>query len=201
MLVVALGCSAQVAHQHHPPRSADEYAQVLESPERDVWQKPGEVITALALTGKEVVADLGAGSGYFTRRLAVRAKAVLAVDIDAKLLEMNRSSSPANVNAILATEIDPKLPPSSVDLIFICDVWHHIEHRLLYIAKLGAALRPGGRIVIIDFYKRPLPVGPPPEMKLDPTQVIAEFGASGFEVTRRHGFLPHQYFIEFSKHK
>jgi SAM-dependent methyltransferase len=201
MILLALASSAQVAHQNHPPRDADEYAKVLESPGRDEWQKPDEVVSALKLTRQEVVADLGAGSGYFTRRLAKRSKLVLAVDIDAKLLELNRKSSPPNVNTILATEKDPMLAPASVDVIFVCNVWHHIQHRLLYASSLGAALRPGGRIVIIDFYKRPLPVGPPETMKLDPTQVIAEFSAAGIDLTARHGFLPYQYFLEFSKRK
>ena len=188
----------QAAHQqHHPPGSADEYAKVLEDPQRDAWQKPHDVITALALRKDEDVADIGAGSGYFTRRLARHAAKIHAVDIDAKLLEKAKASSPANVATVLATPDDPKLSAASVDTVFICDVLHHIEARPAYYAKLKQALKPGGRIVIIDFYKRPLPVGPPPAMKLTPEQVKEELAAAGFALSKSHDFLPHQYFLEF----
>lgn len=194
----ALLFSPQVHNQHHhPPRSADDYAKVLENPERDAWQKPHEVIEALALKKDEVIADIGAGSGYFTRRLARHSAKVFAVDLDAKLLEKAKGSSPANVETIVAAADDPKLAAARVDTIFICDVLHHIEARPAYYAKLKAALKPGGRIVIIDFYKKKLPVGPPPAMKLTPKQVKDEFAAAGFLTARSHSFLPHQYFLEF----
>lgn len=196
-LLISLLLSAQVQHQNHPPRDAGEYAKVLEASSRDAWQKPHEVMQALALKKDEVVADLGAGSGYFTRRLARHAAKVYAVDIDAKLLEKTKSSSPENVETVLATHDDPKLAPSSVDTIFICNVLHHIEGRPAYYAKLKAALKPGGRIVNIDFYKRKLPVGPPVSMKLSEEEVEAEFKAAGFALDRSHTFLPNQYFLEF----
>lgn len=196
MWVIAL-LLLQVQHQHHPPRSADEYAKVLEASSRDQWQKPHEVIQALALRKDEVVADIGAGSGYFTRRIAHHTAKVFAVDIDAKLLEKTRASSPANVETVLATMDDPKLAPASVDTIFICDVLHHIENRPAYYAKLKTALKPGGRIVNIDFYKKQLPVGPPPAMKLTPEQVETEFAAAGFRLDKSHTMLPYQYFQEF----
>jgi arsenite methyltransferase len=150
-----------VNHQHHPPRSADEYAEILEDPSRDAWQKPHEVIQALKIKPNEAIADIGTGSGYFTRRLA--------------------------------------RPAASVDTIFICDVLHPIGQREAYYKKLAAALKPGGRIVIIDFYKRELPVGPPVSMKLSEDQVRAELTAAGFRQTASHTFLPHQYFLEFSR--
>lgn len=190
----------QVQHQkHHPPRSADEYAKILENPERDQWQKPHEVIAALSLHKDETVADIGAGSGYFTRRLAHHAAAVFAVDIDAKLLEKTKATSPGNVSTMLATPDDPKLSPASTDTVFICDVLHHIENRPAYYAKLASALKPGGRIVIVDFYKKKLPVGPPEAMKLSEKQVEEEFRAAGFRLAKSHSFLPYQYFLEFRK--
>ena len=196
--VTALVSLAQEHHQkHHPPRSADEYAKVLENPQRDAWQKPDEVIRTLDLRTGETVADVGAGSGYFTRRLARHAAKVYAVDIDAKLLEKARASSPDNVETIQATTDDPMLAPASVDTVFLCDVLHHMEARPAYYAKLKAALKPGGRIVIVDFHKKPLPVGPPPAMKLTPEDVTAELAAAGFAPTASHTFLPHQYFLEF----
>ncbi len=192
------GLLLQVQHQkHHPPRSADEYSKILENPERDKWQKPHEVIVALELKTTEVVADLGAGSGYFTRRIARHAAKVYAVDLDAKLLEKAKASSPPNVETVLATPDDPKLASESVDTVFVCDVLHHIEARPAYYAKLKRALKPGGRIVIVDFFKKQLPVGPPPAMKLEASEVEAEFAAAGFKLAKPHSFLPYQYFLEF----
>jgi len=200
MLAVLLAALlAQTAHQkHHPPRDADSYAKVLENPARDKWQKPHDVIQVLKLRQDEVVADIGAGSGYFTRRLARHAARVYAVDIDAKLLDKVKQSSAPNVETILATPDDPKLAPGSVDTVFICDVLHHIDGRPAYYAKLKQALKPGGRVVIIDFHKKELPVGPPPSMKLSSDQVKEEFAKAGFQLRQDHGaLLEYQYFIEF----
>jgi len=197
--LIFLLLAPQVQHQHHPPRDAAEYAKVLENPQRDAWQKPHDVIMALKLRDDEVVADIGAGSGYFTRRLANHAKLVYAVDIDKKLLDMVSKGNHPKIKAVLATPDDPKLPEGGVDTVFICDVLHHIENRPAYYAKLAKALKPGGRIVNIDFHKRNLPVGPPESMKLSEEQVIAEFAAAGFKKTESHTFLPHQYFLVFSR--
>lgn len=199
MLVLAayLLFAPQTQHQQHPPRSADEYAKVLEDPSRDAWQKPHEVIMALNLKSDEAIADIGAGSGYFTRRFARHAKVVYAVDIDRTLLAMIDKQSTPNIKTIPAKPDDPNLPQKAVDTIFICDVLHHIDNRGAYYAKLRAALKPGGRIVIVDFYKRPLPVGPPEAMKLSDDQVTAELKAAGFERTKSLTFLPHQYFLVF----
>ncbi len=84
-----------------------------------------------------------------------------------------------------------------MDLIFICDVLHHIGGRGEYLPKLKAALKPGGRVVNIDFYKKPLPVGPPVAMKLSEDEVIGEFKATGFRLVKRNDFLPYQYFLVF----
>lgn len=197
LFLLAAACAvAQVKHQHHPPRSADEYAKVLEDPSRDAWQKPHEVIMALKLKPTEVIADIGAGSGYFTRRFAHHAAKVYAVDISADLLAKTKGEK---IETVLATPDDPKLPAASVDTIFICDVLHHIENREAYYNKLASALKPGGRIVNIDFHKRDLPVGPPVSMKISEDEVRKEFAAAGFKQSAKHTFLPHQYFLEFRK--
>ena len=171
--------------------------QVLEDPQRDSWQKPHEVIRALDPKSTETVADIGAGSGYFTRRFAVHAGKVYAVDIDSKLLEAAVKGAPKNVEAVLAAPDDPRLAPASVDTIFFCDVLHHIANRAAYYPKLAKALRPGGRIVIVDFYKKPLPVGPPESMKISEDEMIAELRAAGFRKTKSFDFLPYQYFLVF----
>jgi arsenite methyltransferase len=189
---------AQVPHQHHPPRSAEEYAHVLNHSSRDAWQKPHEVVMALELRAGDTVADIGAGTGYFTLRFARHAGKVYAVDIDEKLLGMLREKAPENVDVVLAAPDDPKLPPASADVIFFCNVLHHIDHRPAYLRKLKSALKPGGRIVNIDFYKKPLPVGPPPGHKLSEDEVKADFAAAGFRLTAsKADLLPHQYWLEF----
>ena len=196
--VAAVAAWGQVAHQHHPP-SSEEYVRVLEDPQRDVWQKPHEVVMALGLKTTETVADIGAGSGYFTRRFAMHAGKVYAVDIDAKLLEAAMKDAPKNVEAVLATPDDPMLPAASVDTIFFCDVLHHIDGRAAYYPKLAKALKPGGRIVAIEFYKKPLPLGPPESMKISEEELVAELKAAGFRKTNSFDFLPYQYFLEASK--
>lgn len=197
MLWAAFAAGAQTAHQHHPPHSAEEYIRLLNDPKRDAWQKPHEVITALQLKPDEVVADIGAGPGYFARRLARHAGKVYAVDIDAKLLEVAARDAPPNLVTVLAAPDDPRLPAAGVDTIFFCNALHHISNRPAYYAKLARALKPGGRIVNIDFYKKKLPVGPPEHMKLSEEEVVRELAAAGFVKTRSLDFLPYQYFLEF----
>ncbi len=199
LVLFVASAAAQEVHQHHPPRSADEYARILENPQRDAWQKPHEVVTALALRPDEAVADIGAGTGYFARRFAPHAGKVFAVDIDARLLEKAAAGAPANLLTVLAAPDDPRLPDSSVDTIFFCDVLHHIGNRPAYYARLHRALKPGGRIVIVDFHKRKLPVGPPESMKLSEEQVVKELEAGGFRKTQSFDFLPHQYFLVFGR--
>ncbi len=194
--VAALG---QMPHQHHPPVSADEYARVLEDPKRDAWQKPHEVVMALDLKPGETVADIGAGSGYFARRFAMHAAKVYAVDIDGKLLETAMKNAPKNEEAVLAAPDDPKLAAASVDTIFFCDVLHHIANRAAYYPKLARALKPGGRIAIIEFYKKPLPVGPPVSMKISEEELLGEMREAGFRKTKSFDFLPYQYFMVFER--
>ena len=193
--VVALG---QVPHQHHPP-SSGEYAKVLEDPSRDAWQKPHEVVTALGLKPTDVVADIGAGTGYFSRRFANHAAKVYAVDIDKELLAIAQKDAPTNLTVVLAAPDDPRLREQSVDLIFFCDVLHHIANRAAYYPKLVKALKPGGRVVVIDFYKKDLPVGPPPSMKLSEEEVIAELSNAGFTLSKRLDILPYQYYLFFER--
>lgn len=85
-------------------------------------------------------------------------------------------------------------------MIFFCDVLHHIENRQAYYVKLSRVLKPGGRIVVIDFYKKPLPVGPPESMKLSEKEVITEFQKAGFGLRKRLDILPYQYFLFFERH-
>jgi len=199
LLSLAFTVLPQTAPQQHPPHSAREYARALNDPARDGWQKPDEVIAALALKPGEVIADIGSGPGYFAKRFAKHAGKVYAVDIDEELLKMAKQGAPANLETVLAAPDDPRLPEGSVDTIFFCNSLHHIQNRAAYYAKLAKALKPGGRIVDVDFQKKPLPVGPPERMKLSESEVTEELKAAGFHRTRSFDFLPYQYFLVFER--
>jgi ubiquinone/menaquinone biosynthesis C-methylase UbiE len=198
LLILSTVALGQIPHQNHPP-SSGEYAKVLEDPSRDDWQKPHEVVIALGLKSTDAIADIGAGTGYFARRFANHAGKVYAVDIDRELLAIAGKNAPANLETVLAAPDDPRLPERSVDIIFFCDVLHHIENRAAYYPKVARALKPGGRIVVIEFYKRDMPIGPPPSMKLSDEEVIAEFRNAGFALAKRLDILPYQYILFFDK--
>lgn len=213
-LVCLAGCTltawvrttAQMAHQHHPPGSTSDYIHSLEDPERDKWQEPDEVIRKLGLRPGEVVADLGAGSGYFTVRFARAVGAqgmVYAVDIEPEMLRYieNRAREEhlGNIQTVLAKPDDPHLPAATLDMVFICDTLHHIADRDRYYPLLGRALKPRGRLVDVDFHKRPLRIGPPVEMKIAESDVIREVEPAGFRLAKKYHFLKYQYILVFTR--
>jgi cyclopropane fatty-acyl-phospholipid synthase-like methyltransferase len=187
----------------HRFEDAQEWAKRFDDPERDTWQKPDEVITALALPQDAKVADVGSGTGYFAVRLAraVPQGRVYGVDIEPDMArylgERARREGFSNLEAVLAEPADAKLP-EPVDVVLIVDTYHHIGERVAYLRKLGEKLRPGGRVVIIDF-RKDSQKGPPPQHKLSPEQVREEFEAAGYRQSQAHDFLPDQYFLVFQK--
>ena len=193
---------ADEQHPHHP-MPLDQYIALLEDPQRDEWQKPDAVIHALKLKEGQVVADIGAGSGYFTVRLAraVGQKGqVFAVDIDEGMLGYLRQrlaqEKVANVQVMQVPPHDPLLIDGSLDLAFICNTYHHLEDREVYLRKLRKALKPDGRLVIVDFYKKEgIPVGPPMSMRLGEETVKKELQAAGMKVAEKLTILPYQYIL------
>jgi arsenite methyltransferase len=183
-------------------RPAKEYIAVLESPGRIERLQPDKVISRLGLKDGEVVADIGAGSGVFTGRLA-RAVApggkILAVDIDQELLDYNRvkiqNAKISNVEFILGGFDDPKLSRESCDLIFICDVLHHIEHRQLYLRNLRACIKPAGRLAIID-YKTNWPPGHE-QMKYSIEELLDWTRSAGWEKEGEFDLIPDAFFYVF----
>jgi cyclopropane fatty-acyl-phospholipid synthase-like methyltransferase len=189
------------AHRLHGDPAA--YIAALEDPKRDAYQKPHEVMAALGVKEGEVIADIGAGSGYFTVRLAHHVGAtgrIYAVDISPDMIRhlhtRVRDMGLVNVSPILAPADDPLLP-QLVDRFMIVDVWHHVENQAGYLARIREKLKPGGQVIMIDFHKRDLPVGPPPAMKIAREDLIRQMEAHGFRVAREHTFLPYQYFLVF----
>lgn len=208
-LAVWLGQPAWPQHsgQHGRLPNVTEYLDQLERPERDQYQKPAEVIHALGLKPGMVVADLGAGSGYFTRRFVeavTEAGKVYAIDVEPEALQRVKDSIehlhvPYTAEFILALPDNPKLPFESVDLIFLCNVYHHLDDRPMYFAKVKSSLKPGGRIAIIDFYhdERSGELGFSKTHLVPRETVLAEMGKAGYRLLREHTFLPRQYFLEF----
>ncbi len=190
-------------HKLHQDSKA--YIALLDDPARDTYQKPHEVVMALDLKEGERIADIGAGSGYFSLRFAHHVGAsgqVLAVDSNQDMIvhlnQRIRDAGLENVRTILALPDDPLLAPSSVDRVFICETWHHIGNHPQYLAQLKKILKPGGQVIIIDFQKKAMAVGPPAEMRVAREDVVTEFEHSGFRLAKEHTFLPYQYFLIFT---
>lgn len=192
-------------HQmHRLHRHPEAYIGALEDPKRDAYQKPHEVVTALGLKPGEIIADIGAGSGYFTFHLAHHVGElgkVYAVDVSPDMiLHINRrirELKATNVVSILADPDDPLLPDVSVNRFFFTNSWHHIENQTRYLALMKKMLKPAGEIVIIDFHKKDLPVGPPMRMKIAREDLIKQMESNGFRLAKEHTFLPYQYFLVF----
>jgi ubiquinone/menaquinone biosynthesis C-methylase UbiE len=192
------------ATAHHPFDDIKKWVGVFDDPGRDRWQKPGYVVEALGLKPGQRVADIGAGTGYFNRHLARavgRSGKVYAVDIEPEMVEHMRQRAERErtpqVEAILGARDDPRLPGDGVDLVLIVDTYHHIDDRVRYLRRLARRLRQGGRVAIVDFEKRELPVGPPLEHKLSRDEVVAEFVEAGYRLRAEPGGLPYQYFLVF----
>lgn len=188
-------------HSFHNPA---ELAKRWDSKERDAWQHPRMVIRMLGLEKGHVVADLGCGTGYFTRLLSNRVGregVVYAVDVEQAmldhLLQRDDIALRENIVAVLADPDDPKLPDRTLDLIFTGNTWHHIDKRRAYLRKLEKALKPYGRLVIVDWHEGELPEGPPPGHKVPRDEVVRELQRGGWTLTSEGVGLPYQYFLIF----
>lgn len=206
--------ACQKAPQIDPAAKAaaevERLAAILESPDRQKWQMPERVIAELKLKNGQVIADIGAGTGYFARRFAEKiAPNGLSVgyDINQAMVEFmqrdaNQRNLVKNYKAHLIASRNPVLEANFYDIIFLCNTYQYIENRTTYFKSLAGSLKKNGRIVVIDFTKLEKAdeeSGEVPENLVDKEIVKREFKTAGLKLKRDLKFLPSQYFLEFAR--
>ena len=178
---------------------------VLEPPDRDMWQHPDEVMDKLGIAEASVVADIGAGSGWFTIRLARRVGPngiVYAVDVQQEMITAIQRRATAegltNVKPYQGGANDPQLPAASLDAVLLVDSYHEIADRVTYLQNIRKALRPGGRVGVIDFKLEGSGPGPDPEERVSPDIVVSDAKKAGLQLGSQETFLPYQYLLIFT---
>ena len=179
----------------------------LERPERDEEERPAEVIAAMGLKPGDMVGDIGAGTGYFSRRFAKAVAPegkVYAVEIQPEMLEkmadLCAKDGVTNIVPILGTETDPLLPDAALDWLFLADVYHEFQQPEPMLAKMLASLKPGGRVALIEYRllgdtSRHIRE----EHRMSVKQVLAEWQPAGFQLVDLLEFLPSQHLFIFQK--
>jgi ubiquinone/menaquinone biosynthesis C-methylase UbiE len=177
---------------------------VLEGPDRDAWQKPDLVMDALGIGEGSVVADVGAGGGWFTVRLARRVGpngTVYAEDVQQQMLDaigrrVEREGL-RNVRPVRGGADDPRIPGHTLDAALIVDSYHEFPNAAALLRHLGASLKPGGRIGIVNFTTEGGGPGPPMNERIDSQKVIDEARQAGLTLASRETFLDFQYMLIF----
>lgn len=176
--------SAQSANEHMHQSSVDELSRRFESPERDAYQQPEKVLEYLGdIKGKKIM-DIGAGTGYFSVKLAAKGAQVIAADVNDEfqmyLKERIEKNHLKHISLRKIPYDNPGLKEKEVDMVLIVNTYHHIENRSVYFTHVKKGTAAGGELVIIDFFKTDVPVGPPPAHKVSMDEVIAELKAAGY---------------------
>lgn len=188
----------------HSFDNAAKWAAIFDDSTRAAWQKPAEVVRSLGLAPGQVVLDIGAGTGYFNRFFAEGVRPggrVYAADIEPDMVgwmleRAIREDTPEVFPLLIPTDA-PRVP-EKVDVVFICDTWHHIDDRIAYARKIRSLLKPGGSVVVVDFRMGEIPVGPPEDHRLAPEKVTGEMESAGLRLERRDdNLLPYQYVLSF----
>lgn len=197
------GLQAQTQRQHgrlFPPADLG----LLEGPDREKYQRPDQIMDHLGIAEGTLVADLGAGGGWFTVRLARRVGPnghVYAQDIQPEMIgsidrRVVREGLEKRVTTVLGKPSDPNLP-SPVDVVLIVDAYHEMTDPVTLLRHVRASLRPGGRVGIVEYTKAGHGPGPPMEERVDPETVIRDAELAGLRFKSRGTFLRYQYLLEF----
>jgi SAM-dependent methyltransferase len=189
-----------------PFEKVEDWIAFLDKKDRDSWQKPDDLIAALGLNGKETVADLGAGSGYFTFRLSkvLSEGKVIAIEVEPEMVRHIHhkvmTDGFKNIEVVLASGDDPMVPQSA-DLVFVCDVLHHVAgSKAAWLSKLFGEMKAGTRLVLAEFKEGDLPEGPPAGMKIPRAEILSLLAGAGFVlVSEKDDLLPYQNFYVFKK--
>jgi SAM-dependent methyltransferase len=188
-----------------PFAETEKYIEFLERSDRAVWQKPDAVVAALRLAGTETLVDVGAGSGYFSFRFAraLPKGKVIATDVEPEMIRHIHhkvlTEGISNVKVVLADPKDPSVDPSA-DVVFVCDVIHHVGEREAWLQKLAAEMKPGARLVVIEFKEGKLPEGPPEAVKIPKAKLVSMLEEAGFSLqSDQPKLLPYQTFLTFTK--
>lgn len=191
---------------HHRFEDADAWAKVFDDPARDAWQQPDQVIAALALTPAMTVADIGAGTGYLARRMATAVMPggkVLAVDVQPEMVSMLQSmvrrTGLTQIEPSLGSEVDVKLPPSSVDLAIMVDVYHELAFPYEVLASIIRALKPGSQLVFVEYRAEDPQVPIKALHKMSEAQIKRESAVHALVWERTVGTLPWQHLVVFRK--
>jgi predicted methyltransferase len=177
---------------------------LLEEPDRDKWQKPDQIMDAVNIADGSTVADIGAGAGWFTMKLARRVGprgTVYAQDVQREMLEAIRrrvaKEGLQNVQTRLGRGSNPNLPGSALDAVLVVDVYPEVEDRVTFLRNLGASLKPNGRIGIVNYKPGKGGPGPAPDegLRVDASVVEADARAAALRVLSRETFLPFQYLL------
>jgi len=175
---------------------------MFENSERDGWQQPDHVIQSIGIQPNAFIVDIGSATGYFPVRFAkvVPQGKVIGVDVEKDMVDyLNDRAQKEGINnliSILGEFHDPKIPEPA-DIVFICNTYHHIDDRVTYFKNIKSKFRPDGKLVIVDFRKGDLPVGPPDKQKISPKAMIKELEKAGFVLTQHQEDLPYQYMLTF----